>query len=73
MGFWSKANITTSEEAVAVAKAMSKRSVKAILDNIPRFLFILAKLYGFNKNAQCGKIEKLIYIYEKSMNKFKKS
>ena len=52
-GFWSKAYNITSEEAdtvVEVAKAMPvNRSVKAIPNNVPWFLFIVTDLYKFNK------------------------
>jgi len=50
-GFWSKAYIFTSEEAVEVANVISvNRSIKMIPINMPCFLFIVTNLYKFNKN-----------------------
>lgn len=43
-GFWSKAYIIISEEAEGVAKAMPKRSVKAITNIILWFLVIVTKI-----------------------------
>ena len=44
-GFWSNAYIITSEVADAVAKAMPvKRSAKAIPNNSPWFLVIVAEM-----------------------------